>query len=96
MRGRSLRSLSRSLRSLLTRFARMQQQRQYSPERAPWAGYATCTYRVPYPVLMANAAARVNWRVLALRPPYGSIYDGSMDPDRISVGYPVYAPHGNN
>lgn len=90
----------RLLSSLFTlfalRFAQMYSQPIPTPEEAPWGGYRTCSYRVPYPVLMANAAARVNWRVFPLRPTYGSIYDGSVDPDRIGVGHPMYAVHGLN
>jgi len=74
----------------------MYSQPLFTPEAAPWAGYKTCMYRVPYPVLAANAAARVNWRVFPMRPTYGSIYDGSVDPDRVAVGYNLYAPHGTN
>lgn len=67
-----------------------------SPENASWGGYVPCAFRIPYPVLFGNAAVRVNWRVNAQRPEYGSIYDCSMDPDRVGVGYPAYAPHGHN
>jgi hypothetical protein len=70
--------------------------RVVTPEMAPWGGYRTCLVNVPYPVLFGDASVRVNWRVNSARPMYGSIYDGSLDPDRVGVGYVMYAPFGVN
>lgn len=69
---------------------------QPTPEGASWGGYVPCSFRVPYPVLFGDASKRVSWRVNAQRPPYGSIYDSSTDPDRVGVGYPAYSIMGHN
>jgi hypothetical protein len=68
----------------------------WTPENAPNGGFKICRTKQNYPVILGEARARVNWRVNAPIPPYGSIYDRSADPDRITVGYPAYSPHGLN
>lgn len=73
------------------------QKKTYSPEKASWGGYRSDVPAAQNTCLLfGDASLRVNWRVVPSRPRYGSIYDGSLDPERVGVGYPLYAPHGNN